>query len=87
MAKKDSVPVFIEKERRKGTGDEEIVHKLVEAGWHLDIINEAIKKVGVRKPMPGVNSTDQDKIFGVPRKPLIAGGVIFLVLILAALFI
>lgn len=68
-------------------GDQEIRHKLLDGGWHIDIVNNA---------MGGTQVTGQPKPFiaAVPeqswRKRLLSPvsfGVAFLVLVLLALFI
>jgi hypothetical protein len=43
MDKKSSVLVFIEEERAKGASDQEITHRLLDSGWHMDIIQNALK--------------------------------------------
>ncbi len=42
MQTKSTVLIFIETERAKGVGEQKIQHKLLDAGWHMDIINKAM---------------------------------------------
>lgn len=44
MKKRPAVPHFIEEEREKGSSDQEIRHKLLDAGWHMDIIHRAMNE-------------------------------------------
>jgi hypothetical protein len=43
MSNKSAVLHFIEEERGKGTSDQIIRHQLLDAGWHMDIIQHAMR--------------------------------------------
>ena len=85
MHKKSAVPEFIEEERAKGTKDKDILHKLLDAGWHMDIIHHVMHKEdkghpgNPLEPKPGLR--DPRIIYPV------AVGAILMVLILLALFV
>lgn len=57
MKGKSAVLTFIDKERAKGAKDKEIRHKLLDAGWHMDIVSRAMKDHKPKTPH-------------APRKPL-----------------
>jgi hypothetical protein len=42
MSKKSTVIRFVEKERSRGSSESEIQGKLLDAGWHMDIIQHAM---------------------------------------------
>jgi hypothetical protein len=42
VKKRPAVLHFIDKEREKGATDQEIRHKLLDAGWGMDIIHRAM---------------------------------------------
>lgn len=42
MSGKSTVLHFIEKERANGASDQQITHQLLDAGWHMDIIHNAL---------------------------------------------
>jgi hypothetical protein len=84
MRKKPAVLHFIEEERSKGTKDTEIRHKLLDAGWHMDIIHHAMHKKDDHAHQPESTATNDWR--SRMNYPLIGAG-IFLLLILLALFI
>lgn len=61
MQGKSAVLMFIEAERAKGASDQQIQHKLLDAGWHMDIIQKAMNH---REPVaiPVVKRTVSKKI-------------------------
>jgi SOS response regulatory protein OraA/RecX len=42
VKKRPAVLHFIDEEREKGATDQQIRHKLLDAGWHMDIIHRAM---------------------------------------------
>lgn len=85
MAKKGNVMHFVEDERAKGAKDKDIRHKLLDAGWHMDIIHNAMHK-NDKTPQGGpvLPTTSDTEV--IKRYALIGLG-IFLVLVLLAVFI
>lgn len=52
MKGKSAVEAFVESERTKGAADTEIIHKLLDAGWHMDIIQWAMGHVTGQRAQP-----------------------------------
>ncbi len=53
MQKRSAVVSFIEEERAKGLTNKEIQHKLLDAGWQMDIIHKVMDKDNMSKtPTP-----------------------------------
>jgi SOS response regulatory protein OraA/RecX len=48
VKKRPAVLHFIDEERGKGTGEQAIRHKLLDAGWHMDIIHRAMGEKEVK---------------------------------------
>lgn len=91
MHKKSAVLEFVEKERAKGTSDQDIQHKLLDAGWHMDIIHQVMETNTAQPTGPVANGVKPDNLTvrTLAKKypiPLAVGGG-FLVLVLIALFI
>lgn len=82
MKKRSAVLHFIEKEREKGATDKEIRHKLLDAGWSMDIIHHAMHK----REDNSAHKTQQTKTVGLKINPVTL--VIFglLAIMLLALF-
>ncbi len=86
MKKKSAIPHFIEVERTKGRTDAQIRRKLLDAGWHIDIVQSALKnKVGVQPSRP-INKGYKYALKDPANTPYMVGGVLVL-LVLLALFI
>jgi hypothetical protein len=70
MQKKPAIRQFIESERERGATDKDIRHKLLDAGWHMDIIHHAMDKMdnefheiwGARGNQPGRPSGLRQKL-------------------------
>ena len=78
---------FIEEQRAAGKSESEITHMLLDAGWHMDVI---------QKTMHGdpIQHRSLDPILDIKkqpiRKPVAIGGIaalLFVALVLIALFI
>ncbi len=86
MKKKSAVPYFIEAERAKGKSDAQIRRKLLGAGWHIDIVQSALKNKTHVKPSRPVNKGFKETLKDPANTPYLVGGVLVL-LVLLALFI
>lgn len=80
---KDSVAQFISDGRAVGKTDSEITHELLDAGWHMDIIANAMHGEPIKH-------RNLEPILDIKKQPIrrsvIAGGIILLVLLLLAAF-
>lgn len=84
MSNQSAVIQFIEQERAKGTNEQEIQHQLLDAGWHMDIIQSAMGTKVTASPskIPDTKSlltTRQTQVWGVAA--------VIVILVLLALFI
>jgi hypothetical protein len=85
MSKKSAVVHFIEKERNRGLADKEIRHKLLDAGWHMDIIQRAMTPASSNSPRAyAVNTPKKILPYEFAQKRLAAGGAVVSILLLAA---
>lgn len=86
MHKKSAVLKFIEKERAKGVGDQGIQHQLLDAGWHMDIIQNAMSSELSKSAPKPISSTAKKKL---PVRQLQLLGIVlfFFVMVFVALFI
>ena len=76
---------FIEKEKKKGTSEEEIQHKLLDAGWQIDIIHHALDKIHGERPIAMHNPPTIKKHY-TTEQYVIGGAVILVILVLLASF-
>ena len=87
MRDKPAVLRFIDEERGKGTSDKVIQHKLLDAGWHIDIVHHALDKKHGGRPTAVNPATPVEPLFQSEIKyGLISLGA-FLVLVIIALFV
>ena len=89
MQKKSAVIHFIEDERTKGTSDKEIQHQLLDAGWHMDIIQHAMHAKPQQHKVQKVSKPKQNSYqyaFTVIKQPKYLA-IAFIVLALVALFL
>lgn len=87
MQKKSAVLQFIDEERAKGKDDQQIQHALLDAGWHMDIIQSAMhKKESTTIHTKPVSKESRLDWYELVANPLFWGGV-FAVLLILALFI
>ena len=88
--KKPAVPNFIEIERAKGKSDEEIKSKLLDAGWHMDIVLSAMKggigRKVIQETKPAKATSYREIILNKIKTPFF-GSFILLLLVLLAIFI
>jgi hypothetical protein len=78
---KTSVAQFIADKRREGLPESEIIHLMLDAGWHMDIIQKTLNT----EPLRHRNLEPILQIKKQPfRKPLI---IIVILLLLVALFL
>lgn len=84
MDKKSAVLKFIERERAEGATDQEIQHHLLDAGWHMDIIQRAM---GAELSHKTNNHTPEKRKLDVRRIQLLAAGLALIFLMLLAVFI
>ena len=92
---KSAVHKFIEDERGKGSTDQEIQHKLLDAGWQMDIIQHTMDQKTVDKlestntlvgkPVKPVKSSSG--LRHILSNPVYAGLIVLLAALLIALFI
>lgn len=86
MKKKPDVPHFIEEERQKGRSDEEIRRKLLNAGWQIDIIHNAMqnkrRSVTLQTPVNKALSY-KEMADNAIRTPFFLGGILVLLVLLA----
>lgn len=83
--KRPAVLHFIDKEREKGATDQQIRHRLLDAGWHMDIIHRAMHS-GEGQPRP--KSRRQKPVWQkVNPGPLVLVGLVLVIVLLLALFI
>ena len=88
MKKKPAVPDFIKQERSKGVSDEEIQRKLLEAGWHMDIIHSALNGKKDSAPPVVSGTADYKKNAGnTVKSPVFITIAVVLLLVLLAIFI
>ncbi len=87
MQKKSAVLHFIDEERSKGKSDKDICHQLLDRGWHMDIIQNAMHKKH-NDSTPAKHTVPVTKKFSAThlQNPYIWVG-IFGLLVLLALFI
>jgi hypothetical protein len=88
VKKKPSVLHFIDEEREKGTSDKDIIHKLLDAGWHMDIIQRALHS-GETEPtaLPTITTAGIKERLTRSINTLHVIGGIFVLLVLLALYI
>ncbi len=87
MQKKSAVIAFIEEQRSTGATDKEIKHQLLDAGWHMDIIQHAMQAVHSDKPtLPAGDATTKKSELLNPQKPYVWLA-LFIVLVITAIFI
>lgn len=75
MDKKSAVVTFIETERANGKSDTSIQHKLLDAGWQMDIIQWAMGQIAGERAQPHAASTSPSHKHR--RELLFGGGVAF----------
>ncbi len=75
MQKKSAVIAFVEDERAKGVGDLDIQHKLLDAGWQIDIIHWALGKTAGDQAKPFVANSKSD---AARKKELLLSGAFIL---------
>lgn len=87
MQKKSAVLRFIDQERAKGTSDKEIQHQLLDAGWHMDIIQNAMHSKQSSQLLETSNTRKKKEINAARVLNPYIWAAVFVALVLFALFI
>lgn len=86
MTKKPSVTQYISDKRAEGLNDSEITHKLLDAGWHIDVIHKVMHGEPIRtrdlKPILDIKKQRLNR-----KNLVIIGVILFIALCVAAAFI
>jgi hypothetical protein len=93
--RKSAVHKYIEDERGKGSSDKDIQHKLLDAGWEMDIVQHVMEHKTAQKLESqntiAASSPVQAKSTQFPKNlfsnPYFLGGALFVLAALLALFI